>query len=83
MKRKSYKSRNRRTKYGYLVDLTRRIVQSGEACVEVKNYEHKTANGCATALRNRIKMDHLNQLYVVVRNKRVFVINTLHVKEVY
>lgn len=83
MKRKSYKSRNRRTKYGYIADLMGRIVSSGEACVEVKNYEHKTANGCATSLRNRIRMDHLNQLQVVVRGKRVFVINTLHVKEVW
>lgn len=82
MKRKSYKQRNKRTKYGYLVDLMKRITQSGEACVEVKNYVHKTASGCATALRNRIRTDHLDQLQVVVRDKRVFVINTLLVKEV-
>lgn len=62
--------------------LLMRIVESKEECVEIKDYEHATPYSCAGALRARIKKDRLKQLKVVVSGKRIFVINTLLVKEV-
>lgn len=64
-----------------ITKLLMQIIDSGNACVEVKDFEHKTPQSCANALRVRIKADRIKQLEVVVKNKRVFVINTLRVKE--
>lgn len=65
-----------------LKELLARIVDSGNPCVEIKDYPHKTANGCCNALRKRIKEDRLNHLKLVMRGDRIFVINTLLTKEV-
>jgi hypothetical protein len=61
--------------------LLMKIIERGEACVEIKEFPHKDHHSCANALRNRIKQDRFKQLEVLVSNKRVFVINTLLVKE--
>ena len=62
--------------------LLMRILESGNECVEIKDYEHKDAYSCANALRARIKKDRLKQLEVITKDQRVFVINTLLVKDV-
>lgn len=62
--------------------LLMKIISSGEACVEIKDHGYKTLEGCSNALRVAIKRDRLKQLKVTTNNKRIFVINTLMVKEV-
>lgn len=62
--------------------LLTRIIESGNECVEIKDFTHKNVNSFATSLRDRIKKDRLCQLTVVTKNQRIFVINTLLVKDV-
>ena len=71
-----------RSKNTDIRSLLMKIIDSGEECVEIKDYTHKTANSCYSALRARIVKDRLNQLEVVTKGSRVFVINTLMVKDV-
>ena len=58
-----------------------KIVESCAPCVEITDYPHKDSNSCANAIRVRINKDRLKQLKVVTKGKRVFVINTLFVKD--
>lgn len=75
-------ARSTRTKNSDIRKLLMKIVESGEACVEIKDYKHKNAAICASALRNRINKDRLKQLQVITKGERVFVINTLMIKDV-
>ena len=75
-------ARGNRSKNSDIRKLLMKIIDSGEECVEIKDYTHKNTNSCYTALRARIVKDRLKQLEVVTRGDRVFVINTLIVKEV-
>lgn len=65
-----------------LIELLARIVESGNPCVEIKDYPHKNANSCRNALQKRIREGRLTHLKLVVRGNRVFVINTLLLDEV-
>ena len=75
-------ARSKRTKNSDIRKLLMQIIESGNACVEIKDFIHKDASSCAGALRVRIKKDRLKQLEVVTKDNRVFVINTLFVKDV-
>lgn len=75
-------AKSKRTMNSDIRKLLMRIIESGESCVEIKDYNHKNATSCAQVLKNRIKKDRLNQLQVIKKGERVFVINTLFVKDV-
>ncbi len=62
--------------------LLTRIIESREACVEIKDFAYASTDSLANVLQTRIRKDRLDQLRVVTRDKRVFVINTLFVKDV-
>ena len=68
-------------KWGGIRELLTEIINSKEACVEIKEFPHQDAYSCARSMKACIKRDRLTQLKICVRCGRVFVINTLFVKD--
>ena len=69
-------------KNGDIRGLLNKIVSSGQACVEIKGFQHKTIESCRSSLLAAIRRDRLKQLKVTTKDNRIFVINTLMVKDV-
>lgn len=62
--------------------LLMKIVSSGEVCVEIKDHGYASVEGCCNAIRAAIKRDRLKQLRITRNNNKIYVINTLLIKEV-
>ncbi len=50
------------------------FAESSVECAKVEGYPHKTANGCATALRSAIKTYRIFTIAVTVREGDVYLI---------
>lgn len=57
------------------LEILEEFINSGLDCAEIKNFPHKTANGCSTSIKNSIKRFGMNSsVTTVIRNGRVFLI---------
>ena len=59
-----------------------KIADSNEVCVEIKDHGYTSARSCRSTIGTAIRRYRLKHLRVTTNNKKIYVINTLLVKEV-